>query len=330
MSYCFSLPAYSQAEPEQTSEPTLPLFEGLDDKDLTEEEKKKFFSFMDRPQKVISSGFERFAKATDEFFANEKVFYETSGSYMKLTGEVNFQEGGERLYYSGLKLKMKLPLTEKKASFLIESNPGDEEEEIEKALETTPRDAVSEKNYFAGVQTTMGEKQNWLFKPSAGIKLGSPLDYYTRLRLTREVPFKKSSFQFKETLYWFDSTGWESDTSGEYSLQVLDDLLFRSTTGVNWVEEPDEEALDDTTLRQIFSLTHQLSERRAISYQLRFDGITDPTIHTTQYSLLAHYRQNLHDDYLFMDLIPTVTYLKETNFKAAYSFIFRLEMVFKR
>ena len=249
---------------------------------------------------------------------------------MKLTGEVNFLEGGERLYYTDLKVKIKLPLTEKKASLLIESNPGDDEEEIEKALESTPRDAVSDKDYFAGVQTTVGEKKKWQFKPSAGIKLGAPLDYYARLRLIREVPFKNGSFQFKEALYWFDSTGWESDTSGEFSSQVFDNLLFRSTTGVNWLEEPKENALDDTKLRQIFSLTHKLSERRAISYQLRFDGISQPTVHTTQYSLLAHYRQNLHDDYLFMDLVPRVTYLKENDFHADYSFIFRLEMVFKR
>lgn len=327
----FSLPVYSQNEPVPQPEPGAPLFPELNEKDLQpEEEKKDFFSFLDKPQKVISSGVERFAKATDEFFADEKVFYETSGSYMKLTAEVNFLEGGEKAYYTDLKLKIKLPVTEKKASLLIESNPAEEEEEIEKALQNTPREAVSDKDYFAGVQTTIGEKQTWQFKPSGGIKLGAPLDYYARFRLTKEVPLSSGSFQFKEALYWFNSTGWESDTAGEYNYQVLDNLLFRSTTGVNWLEEPEEDALDDTTLRQIFSLTHKLSERRAISYQLRFDGITEPTIHTTKYSLLAHYRQNLHADYLFMDLIPTITYLKENDFRADYSFIFRLEMVFKR
>jgi hypothetical protein len=100
-------------------------------------------------------------------------------------------------------------------------------------------------------------------------------------------------------------------------------LLFRSTTGANWRAETEAFAL-----RQIFSLTHTLSDRRAISYQLRFDGIDEPTIHTTQYSILAHYRQNLHAGYLFMDLIPRVTYLKEYDFRADYSFTFRLEMVF--
>ena len=330
MAYSFTLSAYAQDEPEQPDESTLPLFQELDDKDLTEEEKKKFFSFLDRPQRAISTRFERFAKATDEFFAEEEVFYETSGSYMKLTGEVNYFEAGEKAYYSDLKVKIKLPMTEKKASLLIESNPGDDEEEIEKALEQTPREAVSEKDYFAGVQTTIGEKKNWQFKPSGGIKLGTPIDFYARFRLTKEIPLTNGSFQFKEALYWFDSTGWESDTSGEFSFQVLDNLLFRSTTGVNWLEEPEEDALDDIASRQIFSLTHKLSERRAISYQVRFDGITEPTIYTTQYSLLAHYRQNLHEDYLFVDLIPQVTYRKEYDFRADYSFIFRLEMVFKR
>ena len=329
VAYSFALPAYSQDQPEQPDESTLPLFEELNEKDLTEEEKKKFFSFLDRPQKAVSSRFARFAKAIDEFFAEEDLFYDTSGSYMKLTGEVNYFEAGERAYYTDLKIKINLPATEKKASLLIESNPGEEEDELEKALEETPAEAVSEKEYFAGVQTTIGEKKNWQFKPSGGVKLGVPIDFYARFRLTKETPFTNGSFQFKEALFWFDSTGWESDTIGEFNLQVLDNLLFRSTTGVKWLEEPKENAADDTTLRQIFSLSHKLSERRAISYQLRFDGITEPTIHTTQYSFEAHYRQNLHDDYLFMDLVPRITYRKDNDFQAEHSFIFRLEMVFK-
>lgn len=329
LAYGLSLPAYSQSEQEQQQETGLPLFPELNEQDLEVEEQEKFFSFLDRPQKLVSAGFKQFVMATDEFFADEKVFYETSGSYMRLTGEAVYTEGGHQGYYSDLKIKIKLPVTERKASLLLESNPGEEEEEIEKALQQTPEEAVQEKDYFAGIQTTVGEKETWQFKPSAGIKLGAPADYYARFRITREVPLAKGSFQFKEALYWFNSTGWESDTAGEFNYQVSDNLLFRSTTGVNWLEEPEEDAADDTKLRQIFSLTHKLSERRAISYQLRFDGITEPAIHTTRYSLLAHYRQNLHDDYLFMDLVPQVTYLQENDFRADYSFIFRLEMVFK-
>lgn len=324
LAYSFSLPVYSQTEPEPSPESELPLFPELDENDLQlESEPGSIFSFLDKPQKVISSGFKSFVMGTDEFFADEKVFYETSGSYMKLTGEAVYTEGGNQGYYSDLKIKLKLPVTEKKMSLLLESNPGEEEEEIEKALEQTPREAVQEKEYFAGIQKTTGDETSWKFKTSAGVKLHTPIDYYTRIRITREVGLGSGSFQLKEALYWFNSTGWESDTAGEFNVKVLDSLLFRSTTGANWRAETDE-----FTLRQIFSLTHSLSERRAISYQLRFDGIDEPSIHTTQYSLLAHYRQNLHAGYLFMDLIPQVTYRKEYDFRADYSFIFRLEMVF--
>lgn len=325
LAYSFSLPVSSQTEPVQQPETELPLFPELDEKDLqVEDEQKKIFSFLDKPQEAVSSRFKKFVVATDEFFAEEKVFYETSGSYMRLTGEAVYTEGGHKGYYSDLKIKIKLPNTEKKASLLLESNPGEEDEEIEKALEKTPEEAVSEKEYFAGVQTTVGEKKGWQFKPSAGIRLGTPVDYYLRFRLTRDVLLSRGNFQFKQAVYWFDSSGLEADTSGEVNHSIIDNLLFRSTTGANWQEETDE-----TKLRQIFSLTHKLSDRRAISYQAGFYGTSEPTTHTTHYSLTAHYRQNLHDDYLFMDLIPQITYRKEYDFRADYSFIFRLEMVFK-
>jgi len=318
------MPAYAQDEPAQQPEPDSAVFPETSEQDKpAEDAQKSVFSFLDWPQKTVSIGFKKFVMGTDEFFANEKVFYETSGSYLRLTGEALYTEGGNQGYYSDLKIKLKLPVTEKKMSLLVESNPGEDDEEIDKALEPTPTEAVQQKEYFAGVQTTIGDETSWKLKPSVGIKLHSPIDYYTRFRLTREVGIGNGSFLFTEALYWFNSTGWESDTSGEFNIKVLDSLLFRSSTGANWQEET-----EDIKLRQIFSLTHYLSERRAISYQLRFDGIDEPTIHTTQYSVLAHYRQNLHAGYLFMDLIPKVTYLEETDFRADYSLTVRLEMVF--
>jgi hypothetical protein len=306
----------------------------LAQEDGTSQEKdSSFFSFLDKPQKAISSRFETFVRRTDEFFANEKVFYDTTGSYIKLTGEVTYFEAGVRGYYNDFKIKARLPVTEKKVSLLLESNPGEEEEEIEKALQETPREAVQEVDYFAGVQTTLGEKRTWEIKPSLGVKLGDPIDYYTRLRITREVPLGIGTFQFKQAFYWFDSSGWESDTAAEFNFPFRNSLLLRSTSGINWQEQTDDADWPEDeykiSLRQIFSLTHKLSERRAISYQAGFYGDNNPHVHTTHYVLSTHYRQNLHDDYLFMDLIPRVTYRKQSDFQAEYSFTFRLEMVFK-
>lgn len=326
--YSLSLPVFAQTEQlQQDTEQSQSTDSVKQSLPATDDDKDSFFSFLDTPQRAISSGLKAFIKSTDEFFADEKVFYETSGSYLKWTGQAVYNESGVQGYYSDLKLKTKLPLTEKKISLLLESNPGEEEEEIEKALEQTPQQAVQEKNYFAGIQTTVGKKETWQFKPSLGVHLGHPVDYYLRFRLTREVPIAEGSFLFRQSAYWFDSRGWESDTSGEINYPVINNLLFRSTTGANWKEETDE-----TELRQIFSLTQKLSPRRAISYQVGFYGINEPIRHTTYtsyYQLTAHYRQNLHSGYLFMDLIPQITYHREYDFRADYSFTFRLEMVFK-
>lgn len=326
----------NQAETsENTTTQEFPVFPESSDIDTQQSpSQNKIYTFLDKSEQVISSRFKTFVKRTDEFFANEKVFYETSGSYLRLTGEAIYQEGGQQGYYADLKLKMKLPVTEEKISLLVESNPGEEEQEINKALQETPQEAVQEQEYFAGVQTTIGEKKNWQFKPSVGLKIGSPLKYYTRFRITREVPLGEADFQFKQAFYWYNTSGWESDTSGEFNYRVSDNLLFRSTTGVNWVEETDTvitppSDTDLVTTRQIFSLTHKISERRAISYQLGFYANDEPDYHNTHNTILAHYRQNLHDDYLFMDLIPQITYRDENDFRADYSFTVRLEMVFK-
>lgn len=296
----------------------------VEDSDSTDKP-RTVFSILDTPQKTVSGSFENFVRSVDEFFADEKVFYETSGSYMRLTGEAIFREGGDQGYYSDLKVKVRLPTTQQKASLLLESDPTEEEEEIDKALKETPEEAVSDKDYFAGIQTTVGGKDGWKFKPSIGLRLGSSPDLYTRFRLTRKVPVSDGNFQFRQTLYWIDSSGWEADTSGEFNLPVAESLLFRSTTGANWQEETEE-----TKLRQIFSLTQRLSERRSISYQTAFFGVNEPTTHTTNYLVSMHFRQILHEDYLFMGLIPAVNYHKDRDFQADYSLTLGIEMVFKR
>jgi len=308
---------------EEVAEDPPEITEPLPEEKIEIIEKEPFFTFLDQPQQTISSRFKSFVKGTDEFFANEKVFYETTGSYIKLTGEFVQLERGEQGYYSDLKVKLKLPLTQKNLSLLVESNPAGENE-LDKALEPTPQKALEEKDYFAGLQTTIGDEKKWQLKPSVGVKLSDPIDYYARFRLVRDIPLDDGMFKFNETLYWFDSRGWESDTSGEFNLHLTEDVLFRSTTGVNWKEET-----DISQPRQLFSLTQKISDRRSIAYQTGFYGNNEPITDNTYYLVAVHYRQNIHSDYLFMDLIPQVTYHKENDYHSEFSLTIRMEMVFR-
>ena len=55
-----------------------------DDIDDESETEDSFFSFLDTPQAYLSSGVEGMAKRIDQFFVEDEIFYESSGSYLRL------------------------------------------------------------------------------------------------------------------------------------------------------------------------------------------------------------------------------------------------------
>ena len=286
---------------------------------------KPFFSFMDTPQEVISFGVESFAKSVDEFFSNDKVFYETSGTYLRLNVDTIVNETGKREYQGDLKLKLKLPHTKTKLKLTIESDPNSKPDETTSEGENTPVAAIEEKSYFTGIQATLGEKNAWQFKPSLGIRLGSTLEPYVRFRFKRKYEFNQWSLYWHETPYWFDSFGWGFDSYLELNKKITNKDLFRVSTFARWRNESDQFELSQT-----FSMYHTLSKRRAISYFAGVYGVSEPTVFSTRYVLGLTYRQNIHKDYLFVEILPQIRYEKTNDFHAEHSIIFRIEIVFKK
>ena len=284
-----------------------------------------FFSFLDTPQDIISSGVETFARSIDEFFSDDKVFYETSGTYLRINADMLLNEVGEREYQGDIKLKLKLPLTKNKLKLTFESDPNSRPDEITTVGENTPVAAIEEKSYFTGVQATLGDNDRWQFKPSIGLRLSSPVELYTRLRFKRKYQFKKWSLYLHETPYWFDSIGWGFDSYLELDKKITNKDLFRASTFARWTNESNQFELSQT-----FSMYHTLSKRRAISYFAGVYGISEPTVYATHYLLGLSYRQNIHKDYLFFEILPQIRYDKLNDFAAEHSVIFRIEMVFKK
>jgi len=283
------------------------------------------FSVLDEPQRYLSSGINGLTKGMDEFFSDEKVLYESSGSYIRLTGDTVLSEGGELGFVGDIKVRVALPNTRKKLKLVFETDPSEGREDLDQQLEDTPVEAAQDKSYFAGLEALWGEFKYWRFRPGIGLKLNSGLDYFLRVRANRLYKISdKWRAYLSDTVYWFDSSGYGNDASLEFDRKIEDDFLFRSTTFGGWTEETDY-----WDLSQVFSLTQSLSERRALIYQAGVYGVSEPTVFATDYLLQVRYRKQLHSSYLFLELIPKIVFQRETDFESEYSFTLRLEMIFK-
>ena len=313
-------PAVIDSKTPSNLEDTIEAFP-LEEQEIQDE---AFFSFLDAPQRTISAGLKTFATGMDEFFAEERVFYEKTGSYIRFTADTVWSEGGDVGYKGDLAIKVRLPRTEEKLKLTLESDPDETRDQIDRIVEDSPRGAAKESSYYAGVETEAGRKDKWRLKPGIAVKLGRPVDILLRLRADRDYEVGNWLFRPSQTFFAFKESGFGSDTVLGFDYKLADDLLARSDSLIRY-----RDSNDFYELSQVFSLIHSLSERRAISYQTGVFGITEPTTHATDYLVLARYRQNIHKDYLFMELIPQIRYRKDNNFHSEHSLTFRLEWVFE-
>lgn len=288
-------------------------------------ELEHIFNALDKPQQYLSSGVIGLTKRMDEFFSDEEALYETNDSYIRMTGDMVLIESENPGFVGDLKAKIELPNTQNKLKFIFESDTSDDREELERQLDENPVDAAQDKSFFAGIEGLLGEFKYWKFRPSLGVKLSSSLDTFVRFRANRpyEISEKWRAY-FRNTLYWFDSSGYGFDSSLEFDHQINKHFLFRSTLSASRKEENEY-----WELNQIFSLSQSISKKQAMIYSAGVFGISEPIVIATDYLLQVRYRQQLHSDYLFMELIPKIQYQREDDFEPVFSLTFRVEIVFK-
>lgn len=285
------------------------------------------FSIFDQPHNYISSNVESLARDLDEYFSSGKVSYEKSGTLLRLRGDVILAESKGVKIKSDIRFKLQLPITQKKINFVFQSRVRDRN--FDGSIEdkdTTFVVVEKGEEYIAEIQTSLGEKSSWQFKPSIGAYLTSRIDTYVKFRFNYQRSLdNKWSINWDETPFWVDSIGWAFDSYFELNRKMGKHDLFRSATYAGWRNDNDY-----FELSQFFSMNYRLDEKSAISYFSGVYGNDDPKIHTTQYLLGVNYRRNLHNNYLFLEVKPQVKYLKDNNFSPEHLIVFRFEMLFRK
>jgi len=286
-------------------------------------EEESFFSFLDTPQEFIGTGVDAFAQTLDEFFSEDKVFYDSSGSFLQLIQDIHWLENGGVQYNRDIRLKIRLPHTSKKIKLIAQSNAEDRTDDTTSQTSSPSVDKIEDKETLAGLEAEI-EKSGWGIKPSIGYRI-SEREPYVKLRLSKRFQFKTWSIYLNETPYWFYNKGSGYDTLLEFNNKISNKDLFRATSFARRTHETGY-----FELSQSFSVLHTFSDRRAASFYIAGFGVSKPTVQTTHYVLGFNYRQKVHKDYLFFEVVPQITYQKENNFNPEHSVLFRIEFIFKK
>lgn len=281
-----------------------------------------FFNFLDTPHEIISEGVESMAQGMDLFFADEKVYTETTSSYARLSTQINFSHGGESSMTGDLSLKVDLKKTKKKLKLLLES---DTDRDLQTGTDQSklPSRQKETVSFYAALQKEISRRNDWHTRVSLGIKLRIPLDPFLRIRAYKNFSLDNWKIRFTETLFWFNSKGAGASSLLELDHSLTKNLLFRSRTSELWTD-----FLDYHEVEQTFTLYHELSDRRAVSYNIGSYSISHPKTHLERYYTSIGYRQRIHRDWLFIEVSPALTYTRDNKFKPERSLVLKLEMVF--
>ena len=292
----------------------------------TVEQKKKadtlttVFETLDVEQETISSQVETIAKSIDSFFADDNVFQEATASYVRITLDTVFKKNGEMGFAGDLKVKLDLPRTKKRLKLLIESDP---QSETKDDLENIPKQVAEEKNYFISLEREVNKQGRWDVRPALGIKARIPPDPFVRLRAIRYFDLDSWLLRVSANAFWFNSTGFGANSTFDFDHALSKTMLARSSTTYSWEEQDLFRRLE-----QVFSIYQNLDERQSLVYQVGLDATDEFDWNVEDYYARIRYRKDIHKHWLFAEISPQYTFLREMDYQPDRSITFRLEVVF--
>jgi len=274
---------------------------------------------LDRYRDTASQKVTRFANWIDNFFANDRIYNEAQRSYIKLYLIQTHIENNKSIYDAQIKAKLDIPKTQKRLQLFIESIDEDESD----AQQTSIDETIEKQEQSIGLRFLNLDSKLWKVTTIAGIRFHSGVDPFGRIRLRRLTEKGSWTYRFTESIFWFESDGAGETTRFDMDHPLTKNLLFRSTSQATW-----KNITDQFDIGQDLILFQTINKHKSLAYQVGGRAIKDSELYSTDYFYLVRYRQKIHKNWMFLDIIPAINHPRDNDFKPVRSISLKLEIVF--
>ena len=263
----------------------------------------------------IERGIERSVCATafwfDGFFGDSRYDQEIERPHGWLSIEPVWNEFDGLETRVDFRATMNLPNLDRRVAAFFGRDDSDEVVEgLDERTETTPQFAKSfdeDRELFLGLGYRARRDPRRKIDYRVGVKLGFPMNPFVQGRFRRLHPIDdRSLLRFRETAFWEGEDGFGLTTTADYERVLTDDLLVRwANTGTF-----SEKSLG-VELRSGLILFQRLPGRRAMAYELRFEGESDAPVPTRDYGFRVTYRESVLREWLFGEIVGGLSWPRE-------------------
>jgi len=276
-------------------------------------------------QRAISKSILGFSKSIDEYFSNERVMEEATGSYGCIRLGFLYQEHGQIDSANSVCLKVDLPNTRKRWKLFIERNDSDSKNNnLNSSLPATGDvNSNTGTGSEAGVSYVAKDELLKNFSFDMGIRSRLPLDPFARLRYRRTWVPSNWLYRLTENLYYYKSIEGGLLSRLDFERHLSPSWYTRITSQADYRDQDSE-----FYLKQIFGAYREVKKGQAMSFEYIVSGFTQPSARVDYYMYRFRYRFNVWRDWFFVETSPQLLHTSENNFRQVAGILISLEAVF--
>ncbi|MFT5085625.1 MAG: hypothetical protein ACI9Y1_003686 [Lentisphaeria bacterium] len=284
-------------------------------------------NILEKQRLYIANKILDFTGKLDNFFSKKNQSDNTkNSSYLVLTTESSFKESGENKYNLRVQGKADLPNAKDRLKLIFESSP---EEDLSlqdsERLGKSDNAALVPEQAIAGLEYNLkASKDQWRSTYGLGVRMHFPVDMYARIKVSKVVDLNENwrlSRRFELPI--FAREGAKPSFRIRLSKQLSDSLVFTTSSKFKYTHE---ESLSE--ILQIMQINKTVGDRLTIGYKIGAFADNKPKEQVHTYFTQLSFKQNIYQGWLYLSLVPEISYERGGGWRPSYAFSLRLQAVY--
>lgn len=223
-----------------------------------------------------------------------------------------------------VRFKLDLPTAEEKLRVVVESESEDliplGERRRDRQLtdnERSDTDPTGALSYLTQISDAVNLSND------VGARLRFPPDAFWRVGVRGRWNLSDWQLSARQRAYYFHQDGWGASTRFELGKDIGNGWTFLASSEAVW--QHDDRRFD---VAQIFNFHKRLNNRAELNPRFGVLGDSEPDWQHESTFADVTWRYRLYHDWLYGEVIPSVQFRREDDFREDASLLFRIEMFF--